>query len=209
MGHQPIFFHPFSTLNCPDAWSKVPAQLQPNYRWQGAAYHWSHGQGIRGSHLIDLGCYNSWSKIITIWYRWSQGSCATTLASTRPTSWTSWGRNMLAMESGKIDLQYLPDVRWMWTKLIFEKVRSGHYERGHCWQLCSLRLVRSCIPDFLTICWGPTTVHVSCNREPAIVKANAITAASEATCLLLSVDETVKNPRSVDRLTISIKTSKH
>merc|ERR1712098_909787 len=30
----------------------------------------------------------------------------------------------------------------------------------------------------------------------AIVKANAITAASEATCLLLSVDETVKNPRS-------------
>ena len=102
MGHQPIFFHPFSTLNCPDAWSKVPAQLQPNYRWQGAAYHWSHGQGIRGSHLIDLGCYNSWSKIITIWYRWSQGSCATTLASTRPTSWTSWGRNMLAMESGKI-----------------------------------------------------------------------------------------------------------
>ena len=34
------------------------------------------------------------------------------------------------------------------------------------------------------------------SREPAIVKANAITAASEATCLLLSVDETVKNPRS-------------
>ena len=28
------------------------------------------------------------------------------------------------------------------------------------------------------------------------MKANAITAASEATCLLLSVDETVKNPRS-------------
>ena len=33
-------------------------------------------------------------------------------------------------------------------------------------------------------------------REPAIVKSNAITAASEAACLLLSVDETVKNPRS-------------
>ena len=29
------------------------------------------------------------------------------------------------------------------------------------------------------------------------MKANAITAASEATCLLLSVDETVKNPRSL------------
>jgi len=39
---------------------------------------------------------------------------------------------------------------------------------------------------------------IDCNpfREPAIVKSNAITAASEAACLLLSVDETVKNPRS-------------
>jgi len=36
----------------------------------------------------------------------------------------------------------------------------------------------------------------ACVWEPAIVKSNAITAASEATCLLLSVDETVKNPRS-------------
>merc|ERR1712241_668073 len=32
--------------------------------------------------------------------------------------------------------------------------------------------------------------------EPSIVKINAITAASEAACLILSVDETVKNPRS-------------
>jgi len=38
--------------------------------------------------------------------------------------------------------------------------------------------------------------YAACVWEPAIVKANAITAASEATCLLLSVDETVKNPRS-------------
>jgi T-complex protein 1 subunit eta len=37
---------------------------------------------------------------------------------------------------------------------------------------------------------------VACVWEPSIVKSNAITAASEATCLLLSVDETVKNPRS-------------
>jgi T-complex protein 1 subunit eta len=36
----------------------------------------------------------------------------------------------------------------------------------------------------------------SCVWEPAIVKINAITAASEATCLILSVDETVKNPKS-------------
>jgi T-complex protein 1 subunit eta len=32
--------------------------------------------------------------------------------------------------------------------------------------------------------------------EPALVKTNAIAAASEAACLILSVDETVRNPAS-------------
>lgn len=32
--------------------------------------------------------------------------------------------------------------------------------------------------------------------EPAIVKINAITAAAEACCIVLSVDETVANPKS-------------
>ncbi|KAK0052028.1 T-complex protein 1 subunit eta [Biomphalaria pfeifferi] len=32
--------------------------------------------------------------------------------------------------------------------------------------------------------------------EPSVVKINALTAASEATCLILSVDETIKNPKS-------------
>lgn len=32
--------------------------------------------------------------------------------------------------------------------------------------------------------------------EPIIVKKNAIEAATEAACLILSVDETVKNPKS-------------
>ena len=36
----------------------------------------------------------------------------------------------------------------------------------------------------------------ACVWEPAIVKINAITAATEAACLILSVDETVKNPKS-------------
>jgi len=36
----------------------------------------------------------------------------------------------------------------------------------------------------------------SCVWEPAIVRINAITAAAEAACLILSVDETVKNPKS-------------
>jgi len=36
----------------------------------------------------------------------------------------------------------------------------------------------------------------ACIWEPAVVKQNAIIAASEAACLILSVDQTVKNPRS-------------
>ena len=36
----------------------------------------------------------------------------------------------------------------------------------------------------------------ACVWEPSIVKINAITAATEAACLILSVDETVKNPKS-------------
>ena len=32
--------------------------------------------------------------------------------------------------------------------------------------------------------------------EPSLVKINAISAACEATCLVLSIDETVRNPRS-------------
>jgi len=38
----------------------------------------------------------------------------------------------------------------------------------------------------------------ACVWEPAVVKINAITAACEAACLILSVDETIKNPRSGD-----------
>ncbi|CAH1103472.1 unnamed protein product [Psylliodes chrysocephalus] len=36
----------------------------------------------------------------------------------------------------------------------------------------------------------------ACVWEPAIVKVNALTAAAEATCLILSVDETIKNQKS-------------
>lgn len=41
----------------------------------------------------------------------------------------------------------------------------------------------------------------ACVWEPSVVRINALTAASEAACLILSVDETIKNPRaSVDAL---------
>lgn len=37
---------------------------------------------------------------------------------------------------------------------------------------------------------------VACVWEPALVKLNALTAASEAACLILTVDETVKSARA-------------
>ena len=36
----------------------------------------------------------------------------------------------------------------------------------------------------------------ACIWEPSVMKINALTAAAEATCLILSVDETIKNPAS-------------
>ena len=36
----------------------------------------------------------------------------------------------------------------------------------------------------------------ACVWEPAVVKINALTAATEAACLILSVDETIKAPQS-------------
>ena len=36
----------------------------------------------------------------------------------------------------------------------------------------------------------------ACVWEPSVVKINALTAASEAACLILSVDETIKNPKA-------------
>ena len=47
--------------------------------------------------------------------------------------------------------------------------------------------------------------YASAVWEPAIVKINAITAASEAACLILSVDETVKVPKSSSEISNAAK----
>ena len=44
---------------------------------------------------------------------------------------------------------------------------------------------------------GLTDNFAACVWEPALVKINAITAACEAASLILSVDETIKAPKSV------------
>merc|ERR1719412_544118 len=67
---------------------------------------------------------------------------------------------------------------------VLNKLRQKHAENDGLWY--GVDVVNEDIADNFSACvW-----------EPSIVKINAITAASEATCLLLSVDETVKNPRS-------------
>jgi T-complex protein 1 subunit eta len=55
---------------------------------------------------------------------------------------------------------------------------------GHCWY--GVDINKEDISDNFEMCvW-----------EPAVVKINALTAACEAACLVLSVDETIKNPKS-------------
>lgn len=36
----------------------------------------------------------------------------------------------------------------------------------------------------------------ACVWEPSVIKSNALSAACEATCMILSVDETIKSPQS-------------
>lgn len=66
---------------------------------------------------------------------------------------------------------------------ILNKLRQKHSEGG-LW--FGVDINREDIADnYLATVW-----------EPAIVKINSITAASEAACLILSIDETIKAPRS-------------
>lgn len=66
---------------------------------------------------------------------------------------------------------------------ILNKLRQKHAQ-GNCW--FGVDINNEDIADNFEACvW-----------EPAVVKINALTAASEAACLILSVDETIKNPKS-------------
>lgn len=66
---------------------------------------------------------------------------------------------------------------------ILNKLRQKHAQ-GNCWY--GVDINKEDINDNFDACvW-----------EPAIVKVNALTAATEATCLILSVDETIKNQSS-------------
>merc|ERR1711953_379325 len=66
---------------------------------------------------------------------------------------------------------------------ILNKLRQKHAQ-GNNWYGVDI-MAEDVVDNFTACVW-----------EPFIVKINAITAAAEAACLILSVDETVKNPRS-------------
>lgn len=67
---------------------------------------------------------------------------------------------------------------------ILNKLRQRHAQEGGTW--FGVDVYNETIADnFESAVW-----------EPAVVKINALTAASEAACLIMSVDETVKNPTS-------------
>lgn len=66
---------------------------------------------------------------------------------------------------------------------ILNKLRQKHAQ-GHCWY--GVDINQEDISDNFE----------SCVWEPAIIKINALTAATEAACLVLSVDETIKNEKS-------------
>lgn len=68
---------------------------------------------------------------------------------------------------------------------ILNKLRQKHAQ-GSCWY--GVDVNKEDISDNFEACvW-----------EPSVIKINALTAATEATCLILSVDETIKNMKSQD-----------
>nr|CAG4651718.1 EOG090X03U0 [Triops cancriformis] len=67
---------------------------------------------------------------------------------------------------------------------ILNKLRQKHAQAGMCWY--GVDILNEDITDNMK----------GCVWEPSLVKINALTAASEAACLILSVDETVKNPKA-------------
>lgn len=66
---------------------------------------------------------------------------------------------------------------------ILNKLRQKHAQ-GNCWH--GVDIIKEHIADNFEACvW-----------EPSVIKINALTAASEAACMILSVDETIKSPKA-------------
>lgn len=67
------------------------------------------------------------------------------------------------------------------------ELRAAH-QKGQKW--AGIDIQRECVADNMD----------GCIWEPALVKENAIISAIEATCLVLSIDQTIKNPKSKNEM---------
>jgi len=67
---------------------------------------------------------------------------------------------------------------------ILNKLRQKHSQDGGQW--FGVDIIKETIADN----------YEECVWEPSVIKINALTAASEAACMILSVDETIKSPKS-------------
>lgn len=97
------------------------------------------------------------------------------------------GKEQLFMAAYAKALEVIPrqlcDNAGFDSTIILNKLRARHAEGGKWF---GVDVMNEDIADNF----------IACVWEPALVKINALTAASEATCLILSVDETIKSPRS-------------
>jgi len=98
------------------------------------------------------------------------------------------GRAQLFLAAYAKALEVIPrqlsDNAGLDTTNVLNKLRAKHAEQDGVWY--GVDVMSDEITDNM----------VACVWEPALVKLNALTSASEAACLILSVDETVKCPRS-------------
>uniref|UniRef100_A0A183CM30 CCT-eta n=1 Tax=Globodera pallida TaxID=36090 RepID=A0A183CM30_GLOPA len=67
------------------------------------------------------------------------------------------------------------------------ELRAAH-QRGEKW--AGVDIQRECVADNMD----------GCVWEPALVKENAIVSATEAACLVLSIDQTIKNPKNKNEM---------
>lgn len=74
------------------------------------------------------------------------------------------------------------------------KLRQQHHE-GHCWAGVDISNKKSGLKDGNKT-RGTLNAFESFIWEPMLIRKNALIAAVEAACTILSIDETVKNPKA-------------
>jgi len=80
----------------------------------------------------------------------------------------------------------LSDNSGMDSTDVLNKLRQKHSQAGEEGQWYGVDVINQNISDmYKTFVW-----------EPQLVKANVISAACEAACTILSVDQTIRNPKS-------------